>query len=735
MNRQAAEMGDVMPIAPVGERRMRLSDGTVRLLRSGTVVLIVALYVGGFALQALSNPAEGGTSWGSGGLGAGLTYLAMTTLFPVAGAFITHSQPRNAVGWVLLGIGLAWGLDHLFNGFAAFAWLAHHRLVTAAHVAVQLDQWTWIPAIGLTGTFLLLLFPDGRLVSRRWRPVAWAAGAAMVVGIIAATFTPGTATDTGYPGFRNPLGLSPLRPLAGKFGVVIVVLPLAMIASAVSVVVRYRRSRGTERLQITWLAAAGCLVVLLFVVAMLGFLPLRTTRETVSLLSFGLIPAAVGVAVLKHRLYDIDVVINKALLYGALAAFVTAVYVAIVVGVGAAVGQGTHPNLSLSILATAVVALSFGPVKERIQRTANRLVYGDRASPYEILSAFSSRMAGRYAALDLLPKMAEALAKGTGAERTEVWLRTGSGRRLEGAWPGPTDPTGEVASSEPHQEDERSQVIPVSHQGELLGWIVVRKRPGDSFTPLDSRLLEDVAGQAGMVLRNVGLIEELRASRQRLVAAQDDERRKLERNIHDGAQQRLVALAVRFNLARKVVERDGSAELSGEIKGLADRAQAALENLRDLARGIYPPLLADKGLVAALEAQARKAPVPVTVLATGVDRYPQAIEAAVYFCCLEALQNVAKYADAHAVVIRLDGGEGDLAFEVTDDGRGYDGATTPLGSGLANMTDRLAAIDGSLEVRSRPGAGTTVSGRIPPGGPVGEETAPRGEAAMVGAGR
>jgi len=156
MNRQAAEMGDATPIAPVGERPMRLSDRTVRLLRSGTVVLIVALYVGGFTLQVLSQVADQGTSWGSGGLGAGLAYVAMTTLFPVAGALITHSQPRNSVGWVLLGIGLSWGLDHLFSGFAAFAWLVHHRLVTAAHVAVQLDQWTWIPAVGLTGTFLLI---------------------------------------------------------------------------------------------------------------------------------------------------------------------------------------------------------------------------------------------------------------------------------------------------------------------------------------------------------------------------------------------------------------------------------------------------------------------------------------------------------------------------------------------------------------------------------------------------
>ena len=735
MNRPPAEMGDATAAAPAGQRGTPLSDGAVRVLRSGTVALILVLYVGGLTLQFLSRGAQQGSSWGSGGIAAGLAFAAMTILFPVAGAFITRSQPRNAIGWVLLGIGLAWGLDHLFTGFATYAWLTHHRLVTAAHVTVQLDQWTWIPAIGLTGTFLLLLFPDGRIASPRWRPVAWVTGAAIALGMLCTTFLPGTATGTGYPRFRNPMGLSPLRPVGGVLIAAIGVIPFAMAASAASLVLRFRRSEGTERLQIKWLATAGCVVALLFLVAMAPFLPLTGLRQSVSLLSFGLIPAAVGVAVLKHRLYDIDVVINRALLYGALAAFVTTVYVAIVVGVGAAVGQGANPNLGLSILATAVVALSFGPVKERIQRTANRLVYGDRASPYEILSTFSSRMAGRYVALDLLPKMAEALAKGTGAERTEVWLRTGSGRRLEGAWPDPTGAGVEVAVSDPQQEDERSRVVPVSHQGELLGWVVVRKRPGDSLTPVDSRLLADVAGQAGMVLRNVGLIEDLRASRQRLVATQDEERRKLERNIHDGAQQRLVALAIRFNLARRLVERDGAEEVGRDIAALSERTQAALGNLRDLARGIYQPLLADQGLVAALEGQARKAPVPVTVLATGVGRYPQAVEAAVYFCCLEALQNVAKYAQAHAVAIRLDGGGRELVFEVADDGAGYDAATTPLGSGLANMSDRLAAIDGSLEVRSRPGAGTTVSGRIPLGPPMNEEAAPRAEAAMVGAER
>ena len=214
------------------------------------------------------------------------------------------------------------------------------------------------------------------------------------------------------------------------------------------------------------------------------------------------------------------------------------------------------------------------------------------------------------------------------------------------------------------------------------------------------------------MLRNVRLIEELKASRQRLVAAQDEERRKLERNIHDGAQQQLVALAVKLKLLGQLTGRDPvkAGEMAGQLQ---DEATDALENLRDLARGIYPPLLADKGLVAALESQARKAVVPVTVLADGIGRFGQDTEAAVYFCCLEALQNIAKYAGATSASITLHNGDGKLAFEVSDDGAGFDTAAIGYGTGLQGMADRLAALDGTLQITSAPGEGTNVAGSLP----------------------
>jgi signal transduction histidine kinase len=241
----------------------------------------------------------------------------------------------------------------------------------------------------------------------------------------------------------------------------------------------------------------------------------------------------------------------------------------------------------------------------------------------------------------------------------------------------------------------------------------------DPLDPTREQLIRGMAGQAGLVLRNERLTQllrarltDLQAAQKRLVAAQDDERRKLERNIHDGAQQQLVAIQVRQRLAQQLVDRD-PVRVKAMLEELQTDTGRALEDLRDLARGIYPPLLADKGLVVALDSQARKSTVPVTVRAEGFSRYPEEIESALYFCVLEALQNVAKYAEASSVDVALEQLPGELRFIVRDDGRGFDPRANGYGTGLQGIADRLGALEGSLEVESAPGRGTTVRGRVP----------------------
>ncbi|HJP66107.1 MAG TPA: GAF domain-containing sensor histidine kinase, partial [Actinomycetota bacterium] len=329
------------------------------------------------------------------------------------------------------------------------------------------------------------------------------------------------------------------------------------------------------------------------------------------------------------------------------------------------------------------------------------------------------RMAGTYASEDLLPRMARILAEGTGAREATVWLNLSGDLKPEATWPVEAMPSFVPSADDGPAAPAGGASYPVIHHGELLGALTLTKAAGDRLTPAEEKLASDLASQAGLVLRNVRLTEELlarldelRASRQRLVAAQDEERRRLERNIHDWAQQQLVALAVKLHLSRQLGQRDPAkaAELLEQVEG---EITAALEDLRDLARGIYPPLLADQGLVAALDAQARKSAIPVSVEADGISRYPQDVEAAVYFCALEALQNVAKYAGASRATVSLSASDGQLAFAVTDDGAGFDIATTSYGTGLHGMADRLSALGGEIEVRSQPGRGTTVVGRLP----------------------
>ena len=427
---------------------------------------------------------------------------------------------------------------------------------------------------------------------------------------------------------------------------------------------------------------------------------------------------------------------SQAIVYGLLAGFIAVVYGVIVAGIGALAGTGPRPNLGLSILATAVVAVCFPWVRGRAQRLANRVVYGKRATPYEALSEFAGQIGGTYATDDVLPRMAQILAEGTGADRAVVWLRSGGQLRAGASWPPGSDPPPmALAPDGTAQTAGADLVTPVLHQGETLGALSVAKRPGEPLTPTEARLIGDLAAQAGLLLRNVGLtdqltgrLDELRASRRRIVSAQDDQRRRIERNIHDGAQQRLLSISDGLTQAESLAGTDPDREraLVAQIK---DETRDALAGLRELARGVYPPLLADQGLPAAIAAHAGKAPQPVSLDTDGIGRYPPDVETAVYFCCVEALQNASRHAPAAAVRIRLGESDGTVAFRIEDDGPGFDSSRARTGLGLQHMSDRMAALGGSLQIDARPGAGTAIAGRVPVTAPPAAAPGPAGPAA------
>jgi signal transduction histidine kinase len=620
------------------------------------------------------------------------------------GTVVAAKRPDNRVGWYFMAAGITLGISGFGNAYAIHALLVDPGSWPAGRFAAWIAAWTgFFPIFMLT--FLFLLFPTGEIRSPRWRPVWWLLAVSTCVATIAGVYYATTTWSDPFPQSGTVGG--PANVFLFLF---VFLLPLVacLIASLAAVIVRAIYSVGDERLQIKWFATGAAFVVLSF---LLSFGSGQTTPVWISVfqsVAFIFLFSTIAIAVLKYRLYEIDVVINRAVVYGTLAVFITLIYAAIVVGVGTLVGG--QSNKFLSAVAAAVIAIAFQPVRERSRRFANRLVYGKRATPYEVLSDFAERVAGTYAVDDVLPRTAHILAEGMGATSADVWVRVGSELRTAGSWPSAT--VGHVPIADDLVVPGATATVPVRYQGELLGALSVTKAPGEVLTSADTKLLADVASQAGLVLRNVGLIEELRASRQRLVAAQDEERRKIERNLHDGVQQQLVALNVQAGLLARASGGDAAklAELAGQLQ---TRASEALDDLRDLARGIYPPLLADKGLAAALEAQARKAAMPVSVETDGIGRYGQPVEAAVYFCTLEALNNVAKYAGASSATVALEQRNGHLRFTVIDDGTGFDTNATSYGTGLQGMADRLDAIGGTLQVTSSLGAGTSVAGSVP----------------------
>jgi signal transduction histidine kinase len=702
------------PVSNLRSRRLLLARVIFGLTLLGLATGLILGFLDSLQLSEQGRSAPGAFS----DLGFLLGFIA----FPVVGYVLASRRPENSISWLLLGIGAALGLGAITSSYGSYAFHGgvggHHR----GAIVTAIDGPMWVPIVALPATFLLLLFPDGHLPSPRWRWFARILGAGLVVLFIGIIFGPGKLDNSSIPNVQNPLGIDALRPFVAVALASVAMLPVGVIASLVSLVQRFRRSTGIERLQLRWLVTAAAIVgglyALLFPLGLVagwngasGTPGWLTILQNISITSFGLIPIAIGVSVLRYHLFDIDLVINRALLFGALALFITAVYVGVVVGIGALVGNNANPVLSAA--AAAIVAIAFQPARRRAQRLADRLVYGERATPYEVLSAFSERLGNAYASDELLPRMARALAQGTGAARADVWVRVGSVLQPEATWPHDAESPAPLAVADVEASVTASSILePVRHQDELLGALSIQKKSGDPIKPTEEKLVRDLAAQVGLVMRNVRLIEELRASRQRLVAAQDEERRRLERNLHDGAQQQLVALAVQLRLLEQMAGKDADKE-----RQLASRLQAsttdALEQLRDLARGIYPPLLADKGLVAALEGQARKASVPTEVRSDGIGRYPQDTEAAVYFCVLEALNNVAKYSGAKKAEVSLAQRNEHLTFVVTDDGVGFDPEETRRGTGLQGMADRMDAIGGALKIRSRPGEGTAVQGHVP----------------------
>ena len=682
-------------------------------------------------LAALAGLALTLVAWGDLKLSDGVSSLYIpvaAVAYATLGVLIIR-RAANLIGWIMLAEGIGIAFLGLTSVYAVTGVAADPGSLPAAKLAGTLSECIFSPVTFLIA-FMFLLFPTGRLPSPRWRPVA-AAGFLLVGLTVAGLVVTPRLLQLPAPGgvslvYPNPLGVENLKPVlravpVGTLNGLAVVTVAFMAAVLVSLAVRYRAGGRLMRQQIKWLALAAVVFAVLLFIALLGiaagevWLNGAANGVTAVVALFG-VPAAMAIAILRHRLYDIDVIISRAVVYALLSAAFTGVYIGIVLGIGAFVGHQGGPVLTIA--AAVTIALLFQPLRRRAQLFANRLVYGRRATPYQALSDFAGDMAGQLDLTEAVDRMVSVLAGATGADRAEAWIRVGTQLRPAAIWPhGSASLTAVALGADEGLPafEGTSRAVAVKHGGELLGALSLQKPRNEPLTGTEDELLRHLASQAGLVLRNAALIGELRASRRRLVEAQDAERRKIERNLHDGAQQQLIALTIQLGLLEEAA--DDPAAVRQITPAVKDGLRAALEDLRDLARGIYPPLLADQGLVPALQAQARKAALPVEIDADGVGRFPQDTEAAVYFCTLEALQNIAKYAGASRATVRLSCSGGSLRFTVTDDGAGFDTARTRHGSGLQGMSDRLAALGGALHVRSQPGHGTTLTGQLPVSAP------------------
>jgi signal transduction histidine kinase len=495
---------------------------------------------------------------------------------------------------------------------------------------------------------------------------------------------------------------------------------ISVLGAVVSLGLRYRRSEGEERLQLKWVVAAGVFFALTVLTVMVVSGNAKADGWVEVLLSFGLmsIPIAMGIAILKYRLYDIDVVISRSLTYGVLAVFIGVVYVWIVVGIGEILGQGDSANVGLSILATALVAFAFQPVRRRVERWANRLVYGERATPYEVLARFSQR-AAEMSDEDLLGRIPRLIVDGTRASGAALWVKSGTSFHTAAVWP-KSDTTRRIDIADIFEDPDADYSLSVLHDGELLGGISLVNERGETITPAEEELLANLADGMGLALRNTQLTAELRRqvkdlkrSRDRVVSAADEARRSLEHDLDSGPQQQLVAVKVKLGPTRMLAERAGAEKTAKVLADIEEQTGDAIAAIREFAAGIYPPLLGAEGLAVALGQQAQNAALPVTLDAESIGRYPRDVEAAVYFIVLEALQNTAKYAGASTAEVSLFEQNGNLRFKISDDGAGFDKGRISNGAGLNGISDRMDTVGGSWSIESSPGSGTKVEGTVP----------------------
>jgi len=682
-----------------------------------------------------------------------ITLPLIVIMFSVLGPLVVARHPRHPIGWIMTLTSILSGVVVLVAALLPYGErvLGPERAPWLALVK-WLDLWLWIPSNVLPLTFLILLFPDGHLPSSRWQPVTWAVAFGMLGTMIGSALNPLRRLDSqGNSLEPNPFGLPSAGPaMDALLNLAGVILILAILASVASLFIRFRRSGAIQRQQLKWMAYATAFLILSMLVSLVLYAAFgqnnQATQIGATVTGFGFfgIALAATIAILRYRLFDIDIVINRTLVYGGLTTAVVGLYVFIVGYLGTLLhvpGEAHQAtDLIISLIATGIVAVLFQPLRDRLQRAVNRMMYGERDDPYAVLSRLGQRLEATLAPEAVLPTIVETVAqtlklscvaialKEASADNFKIVAASSPNAFSHPATPGNYDRGAAFAVSPLSRSDPTlGEHLPLVYQGELIGQLIFSPRaPSESFTPAERRLLGDIAHQASVAAHAVRLTADLQRSRERIVTAREEERRRLRRDLHDGLGPALASLTLKLDAARNLLIRDPEAvdTLLVELKA---QTQAAVADIRRLAYDLRPPALDELGLASAIREYVTSQPADglhITVEAPeSLPPLPAAVEVAAYRIALEALTNVIRHANARECVIRvslsdayalspLSRSDPTLQVEVTDNGIGLK-AHTRAGVGLTSMRERAVELGGTCAIERLPTGGTCVLARLP----------------------
>ena len=657
-----------------------------------------------------------GLAWAAG---AAATILALVTallaalgkdvlpafLVPIAPAYVCVGcvllarRPGHPMGPLLCLIGLANALSAAAFAYARYAVV--HEPGSLPFGTAMLWTITWVqgPAIGLTGLVLPLAFPTGRLLSPRWRPALWAALAFIPLWAAGYAFIPQTMGPY-FRGLPDPYTFPSLDPLFETAQFLAAACGLAAgAAAAASLTLRWRRADRAGRQQLKWFLAVLPIAAISIIAEVIA--PGSLVNVGLGALAGVLMPVAIGFAVLRHRLYEIDILISRAVLYGLLTAGVAAVYLGVVTVAEQVFGRDGHGR-TVQVLATVVAAAALFPLRDRVQRRVDRFFYGDRGVPYEALARLGRLLEESAGTESALHSVVKTIADSLRLPYVALELRLGDGWRQAAAY---GQATAEVTA------------FPLVSQRETVGRLMVGTRsPGERLGPDDERLLADLSRQAGPATHAVALRQALEASRAGLVTAREEERRRLRRDLHDGLGPTLAGLTLGIDTAR--ARSAGQPELHDLLGRLKAETQRAVTDVRRIVYGLRPPTLDEFGLAGSLREEVRRLRCEAPALTVTLDAadddladLPAAAEVACYRIVTEALTNVTRHAHATRCSVRIQLDHG-LTVDVRDDGVGLpEGWRT--GVGISSMRERVAELGGKLTIEPCLPHGTSITAHLP----------------------